>query len=673
MSYDIDIKELRQRAESAINLFLEVDGSGKGYVCPKCRSGSGENGTGLSTKDGHHYHCWRCDFHGDIIELMGQMNTNSNDPKEITMAGAKYIRETLGIKPQAKNTHYTQNVYDTHNTVNTHNQEKDPIKEKAAQQAIKKTIKEAEKHLSETEYLIKRGISEKTAKRFHIGYIANWTHPDIPNAPASPRIIIPTSEFSYTARDTRNNLTETQKRFSKQKAGQVHIFNLDALFDYTKPCFITEGEIDALSIIEMGYNACALGSTSNIRKLAEAIQGRTCAYPIIYLDSDEPGKQADIKLQTTLVALGKAYTTITGKHEADKDPNDFLVRSKDDFKNYLAEAQAEAEKALSDEKNEYMSDNCAASYVDDFLTEIDNRAKTPCTPTGFDHLDRALDGGLYEGLYILGAISSLGKTTFILQMADQIAKNGRDVLFYSLEQSRHELIGKSLSRETALISEQWGVNKAKKYRDITNAERHKSFKPDDFEIMAQAISEYKERAQHLYIIEGVGDIGVKDIRAKVEEHIRKTGQRPIVFIDYLQIILAPDDKNRSDKQVADMNITDLKRLSRDLKLTIFGISSFNRDNYTASVNMAAFKESGAIEYSSDVLIGLQFADIKYAQDKDSKNGKSVNEQINEAKKQNPRQVELVILKNRNGALGNTNFEYYPEYNRYKEIIKNPMW
>ena len=55
-------------------------------------------------------------------------------------------------------------------------------------------------------------------------------------------------------------------------------------------------------------------------------------------------------------------------------------------------------------------------------------------------LDRALDGGLYEGLYIVGAISSLGKTTLVTQIGDQIASGGQDVLVFSLEMARAELM-----------------------------------------------------------------------------------------------------------------------------------------------------------------------------------------------------------------------------------------
>jgi len=75
------------------------------------------------------------------------------------------------------------------------------------------------------------------------------------------------------------------------------------------------------------------------------------------------------------------------------------------------------------------------------------------------------------------------------------------------------------------------------------------------------------------------------------------------------------------------------------------------------VTMEAFKESGAIEYSSDVLIGLQL-----------KGAGSQNFDANEAKKKNPREIELVVLKNRNGATGKkVEYEYYPLFNYFKEV------
>ena len=105
---------------------------------------------------------------------------------------------------------------------------------------------------------------------------------------------------------------------------------------------------------------------------------------------------------------------------------------------------------------------------------------------------------------------------------------------------------------------------------------------------------------------------------------------------------------------------ELKRISRDYKIAILGISSFNRENYSNAVTMSAFKESGAIEYSSDVLIGLQLKGI---------GNKNFN--FIEAKKKSPREIKLVILKNRNGRAGDIiEYSYYPMFNYFDELGNN---
>ena len=74
------------------------------------------------------------------------------------------------------------------------------------------------------------------------------------------------------------------------------------------------------------------------------------------------------------------------------------------------------------------------------------------------------------------------------------------------------------------------------------------------------------------------------------------------------------------------------------------------------MTMESFKESGAIEYSSDVLIGLQ-----------AKGAGKKEFDVNAANRKDPREIELVILKNRNGRTGDTiAYEYYPLFNYFKE-------
>ncbi|MCE2183738.1 hypothetical protein GPU77_09435, partial [Streptococcus thermophilus] len=338
--------------------------------------------------------------------------------------------------------------------------------------------------------------------------------------------------------------------------------------------------------------------------------------------------------------------------------NEMLVKNRDAF-------TARVEEAIKNAKNdkEKYLETSTDNYIQDFLDGIADSVNTPSVPTGFPMLDEVLDGGLYEGLYIVGAISSLGKTTLVTQIADQIASKGQDVLIFSLEMARSEIMAKSISRHTIMEVLQTGgdTKNAKTVRGVTSGNRYEKYNSTEKELIKNAVQTYSGYAKHIYITEGVGDLGAQQIRETVEKHTRYTGNTPLVIVDYLQI-LAPYNERATDKQNTDKAVMELKRISRDFKTPVIGISSFNRDNYNNAVSMQAFKESGAIEYSSDVLIGLQ---LKGAGDKDF--------DPTEAKKKNPREVELVILKNRNGQTGaKVPFEFYPMFNYFVEN-DNPQY
>lgn len=322
--------------------------------------------------------------------------------------------------------------------------------------------------------------------------------------------------------------------------------------------------------------------------------------------------------------------------------------------------QYRAEKTAKDE-TQYRKSS-AANLIGAFLKEIKESADTPCFSTGFEKIDKVLDGGLYPGLYFIGAISSLGKTTLALQMCDSIARQGHDVIVFSLEMARTELIAKSLSRNTLTIAlDVYGGENAhecaKTAREISDGKRHRYYTEEDKGLFMDAIADYKTYAEHLFLEEGIGDIGVAQIRERVQRHVKLTGRAPVVLIDYLQI-LAPYNEKMSDKQNTDHNVMELKRLSRDFKTPVIGISSLNRMSYKDPISMESFKESGAIEYSSDVLIGLQ---LKGAANKDF--------DPTAAKKKYPREIEMVILKNRNYKTGDViSLAFYPKYNYFTDTV-----
>lgn len=324
----------------------------------------------------------------------------------------------------------------------------------------------------------------------------------------------------------------------------------------------------------------------------------------------------------------------------------------------------------------------AASYsLQNFVKKIEESKQTSYIPTGFNPLDTLLDGGIYPGLYIIGAISSLGKTTFCLQIADQIAQQGQNVLVFSLEMATNELIAKSVSRLTLLQDLRMYnlTSHAKTTRGILTGIRYSDYSDIEKQLIKSSITAYGNYAKNIYITEGTGNVGTDQIRDKVQKHIKLTGKVPVVIIDYLQII-APTDMRATDKQNTDKAVLELKRLSRDYEIPVIGISSFNRDNYTSPVNLTSFKESGAIEYSSDVLMGLQYYGMDYQEGEAEKSREKrvrdlLRQNIEYGKNGKAQSIQVKILKNRNGSKGDALLSFYPMFNYFtdtdNQIGKNP--
>ena len=282
--------------------------------------------------------------------------------------------------------------------------------------------------------------------------------------------------------------------------------------------------------------------------------------------------------------------------------------------------------------------------------------------TGYSNLDSIQP--LYPGLYALGAISSLGKTTMAHQMADQLAATGADVLYVSLEQNRFELFSKSMARGFF-----------KRNREEAAQTNHPSAYPTPSAIdlrrgAASAFPKEMAEQQDIYaktvgnrmvIMDGGFSISVEDIVNVVFTAVSK-GIKPIVFVDYLQIISPsliggriPDSKTSIDHIVHT-----LKALQSQLNLTIIAISSINRANYLVPVDFESYKESGGIEYTADVVWGLQLSVLHDPEFEKEKKISKQREMIAEAKADIPRAVELVCLKNRYGLSSYTvHFDYYP--------------
>ena len=326
------------------------------------------------------------------------------------------------------------------------------------------------------------------------------------------------------------------------------------------------------------------------------------------------------------------------------------------------------EMPTDDGKPTETDENEAIESANDYIAlkmgaEIENLRKQSNRKTGFSNLD-AEAGSIYAGLYVVGGISSVGKTTFISQLADQMAERGNDVLFFSMEQSRLEMVSKSIARQTAIADPQRAVSSLQ----IRTGAKGES--------ISNAVKTYTETiGDRISIIEGNFNCTVSMIKDYAERYMKSKGNTPVIVVDYLQVLQPELDpytgrKITDTKSVIDQNITQLKRLSRTLETPVFVISSVNRGNYLTPMDFEAFKESGGIEYTADVVWGLQLSAIHddlFNGDPKSKI-KEKREKIARAKEAIPREIELVCLKNRYGKSRYTaQFKYYPQYDYFKAI------
>ena len=188
---------------------------------------------------------------------------------------------------------------------------------------------ECKKRINETDYLQRRGISKEVQDKYNIGYDPNFKNS------TWKAIIIPTTHYSFTARNTNVN-SEDRLR----KVGKSEVFNYWELEQNKKEAFyIVEGEIDALSIAEAGKKAIALGSVNNINlfinKLKNDLPGNKF---YLMLDNDVQGIKAQEELYNRMkeLNLNIENTKVLGKY---KDPNEFLVADRDNFMKALNELE----------------------------------------------------------------------------------------------------------------------------------------------------------------------------------------------------------------------------------------------------------------------------------------------------------------------------------------------
>lgn len=698
------IRRINETWEQAANTGLlgERDRFGRNFICTSCPPGHGVH-TAVGTSNHPagegklvpnknvpgRFHCFSCGFDGDVIDVTAAVHGCSRTEALIKAADVLSVplQDSGGWQPR------TRDVFPV-----IDERPAAPPEEAAPASDAKQVDTQTDRTVeirffaaslpgSDGErYLQRRGISLRTAQRLGIGYAAEWKHPDLPPdkepfVPTSPRIIFPTGRCTYTARDIRpaEAIPEASRRYAKQNVGRDAPPFGSALLYGWKPVFITEGESDALSVLEVGGSAVSTGGTSGVKALLKLLgemqmSGLKLPPLIEAMDADAAGRKAADALRAGLEKMGiYCLAGVTGElYAGAKDANGALQMDRQRFAVAVQglTKRAAAEAALPGAGRLRVPIIPALSFVTDGTFDSINREfqQYKDHKTGFALVDA--DGPFYPGVYTIAAITSLGKTTFALQLACNVAAQTRPTLYVALEQSATELTAKALSRT---MCERW-LQSDPGWKGVRHPATAMQIREGyDSEELAAARDTYLAQiAPNLHFLTAAFGLTARDVVAAADAVADSTGTPPFVVVDYLQA-LAPLDVKATTRDNVTWSMEMLKQWQLEASGgagTVLFVSSVNRANYLSRIDFDSFKESGGIEFTADVVWGLDLACIRHPFfDVPNKINKK-REIVKSAKSEYPREIVLAKLKSRFGnSSEDYNFNYYAAYDCFVSVIE----
>lgn len=272
--------------------------------------------------------------------------------------------------------------------------------------------------------------------------------------------------------------------------------------------------------------------------------------------------------------------------------------------------------------------------------------------TGYYELDEILRGFQPGELIVLAARPSMGKTAFVLNLAEQMALGGltsgqtssrpAPVGLFSLEMSKNAIVQRLLSARSGVSSQ---------------ALRGGHKIPDkDLRELIMAAEDLK--AAPIYV-DDTADLTVLNLRARARRMVAQYGVR-CILIDYLQLMTAPGAARESRQVEVSAISRGVKALARELKVPVICLSQLNRASESREGNrprMSDLRESGSIEQDADVIMLLHREEYYHVQDEDWK-------------AENPDKIgiaEIIIAKQRNGPTGVVKLFWDSKTTRFRNL------
>lgn len=264
-----------------------------------------------------------------------------------------------------------------------------------------------------------------------------------------------------------------------------------------------------------------------------------------------------------------------------------------------------------------------------------NKGVVTGIPTGFIDLDYRTAGMQPSDLILVAARPSMGKTAFVLNIAQYVAfKQNKTAAIFSLEMSKEQLVNRLFSLESKVDSQHIRTG------NLSDAEWEKLIES------AGIIGKSN------LIIDDTPGISISELRSKCRKY-KLEHNLELVIIDYLQLMSGSGRSDSRQQEISDISRS-LKALARELSVPVIALSQLSRaveQRPDHRPMLSDLRESGAIEQDADVVMFI-YRDDYYNKDTDMKGV-----------------AEIIIAKQRNGPIGTVNLAWLPDFTKFANIQK----
>ena len=264
-----------------------------------------------------------------------------------------------------------------------------------------------------------------------------------------------------------------------------------------------------------------------------------------------------------------------------------------------------------------------------------NKGSVTGMATGFIDLDYKTSGFQPSDLILIAARPSMGKTAFVLNIAEYMAfRSNETVAIFSLEMSKEQLVNRLFSLESRVDAQ---------------ILRNGNLSDTDWANLIEGAGIIGR--SHL-IIDDTPGISVSELRSKCRKY-KLEHNLGIVMIDYLQLMQGSKRSESRQQEISDISRS-LKEIARELQVPVVALSQLSRaveQRPDHRPMLSDLRESGAIEQDADVVMFL-YRDDYYNKDTDRKDV-----------------AEVIIAKQRNGPIGTVELAWLPQYTKFANMQK----